>query len=233
MLRLTPPVDAFQQTLKSKGKGKNSHWVWKTQMWDQALVSGRICLTFYTLSVIALTTFDNYVVLLCFSSLWAGLPKAWRLSLLKHPSIKRLSQSLSQILETSTLASPSPSFAGSKTFSLLSLRWPLTSRKSRYILSLYYLIIFKTLLITVAVLLLEMGFTSSSEAWVEPSPRYRSWFWFDLNGLHSSASAVFTPISELCKSSKLFISGSLLNTCVPAPAIESYGLYFLPSLSSC
>ena len=130
------------------------------------------------------------------------------------------------------LVFPSPSFAGSKAYSLLSQRWPLTLRKSRYTLSLYYPIIFKTLLITAAVLLLEMGFTPASEAWVEPSPRCRSWFWFDLNGLHSNASAAFTCTPELCKSSKLLISGSLLNNCVPAPATESYDLYFLPSLSS-
>lgn len=94
--------------------------------------------------------------------------------MLNRPSIKSLSQGLSQILEASMLASPSTSFGGSEPFSLLSQRWPLTSRKSRYILSLHYPIIFKTRLITVGVLLLEMGFTSSSEAWVELSPRWRS-----------------------------------------------------------
>lgn len=94
--------------------------------------------------------------------------------MLDHPSIKSLSQGLSQILEASMLASPLTSFGGSKPFSLLSQRWPLTSRKSRYNLFLHYPINFKTLLITVAVLLLEMGFTSSSEAWVELSLRWRS-----------------------------------------------------------
>lgn len=101
-----------------------------------SLVSGRICLTFYTLPITALTTLGNYLVLLCFSQLWARLPKPRRLSLLKHPIIKRLSQSLSQILEASALASASPSCAGSKTFSLFNQRQPWTSRKSRNVLSL-------------------------------------------------------------------------------------------------